>query len=130
MSAFASINDFRLRYGGSVPTADVARIDMLLADASTLIREAVDDDYLDDVFPDLFTIICVEAARRAYDNPQGLTGETIGNYTWRGSGSGGALFLTAAELKAVRKAAGKTGARSVTLSNDLPYVSVSDSDIW
>lgn len=127
LPAFASVIDFESRYSGSVPAVDVYRVDTLLSDASTLIREVAGDDYVDDddaleTFPALFVIVCCEAARRAYDNPQGLTGETVGNYTWRGSTSGGSVYLTPGEAKRIRKAAGRMGAVSVTMSNDLPCV--------
>lgn len=131
---FADNAAFELRYSGTVPAADDSRILALLMDASTLIREIAGDDYVDDAgeletFPDVFTVICVEAVRRVYDNPQGLTGETIGNYAWRGPTNGGAVSLTPDEVRAIRRAAGNLGLVSVTLSSDLPCV-YSEGDIW
>lgn len=81
--------------------------------------------------PEVVVIVCCEAVRRAYDNPQGLTGETVGNYSWRsyrGSAGEGSLFLTPGELRSVRKAAGKLGVVSANLSNDLPYVAATTEE--
>jgi hypothetical protein len=194
LPAFATIPDFEDRYSGSVPAIDMARVEKLLEDASTFVREAAGMDWSGDEqvavsassnttsitcatdprdtdlwvgatieirtkatqavvatkvitemtstsiswawgdvsvttaesvylpIPAVIPIICVEAVRRAYDNPQGLVGETVGNYTWRGSGGNGAVYLTSAELRMVRRAAGKLGVGSLSLSHDLPYV--------
>lgn len=83
--------------------------------------------------PDVVVAVCCEAVRRAYDNPQGLTGETIGNYSWRsyrGTAGEGSLYLTPGELRLVRKAAGKLGVSSANLSNDLPCVASSEGLGW
>lgn len=194
LPAFATVGDFDDRYSGSVPAIDMARVQKLLEDASTLVREAAGMDWsgaeqvavsaatnttsvtcatdprdtdlwvgatieirtkatqvvvttkvitfmtatsiswawgdvsvttAESVYlpiPAVIPIVCVEAVRRAYDNPQGLVGETVGNYTWRGSGGSGAVYLTPTELRKVRRAAGKLGVGSISLSHDLPYV--------
>jgi hypothetical protein len=202
LPAFATLANFEDRYSGSVPAVDAARVEKLLEDASTLVREAAGMDWsgneqvavsaatnttsitcatdpretdlwvgatieirtkatqvvvatkvitemtatsiswawgnvsvttAQSIYlptPPVVIVVCVEAVRRAYDNPQGLVGETVGNYTWRGSGSGGALHLTPAELRMVRRAAGKLGVGSISLSNDMPYVYPTEPSVY
>lgn len=77
--------------------------------------------------PDVVVSICCEAVRRAYDNPQGLTGETVGNYTWRGSGgNGGSLYLTPREQRTLRKIAGKLGVGTIGLEGYMPVCNDED----
>lgn len=83
--------------------------------------------------PEVVVAVCCEAVRRAYDNPQGLTGETVGNYSWRSyrdNAGEGSLYLTTAELRLVRKAGGKLGVTSANLSNDLPCAYSSEVAGW
>jgi hypothetical protein len=76
--------------------------------------------------PEVFVLVCCEAVRRAYDNPQGLTGETVGNYSWRGGGGLGSLYLTPAEQRMIRKAAGKLGVGTIELEGYMPVVDEDD----
>ena len=55
--------------------------------------------------------VVLSAAKRAYSNPEGLTTETIGPYaTGRTTGD---VFLTRAEERALKRAAGRGGAYSI-----------------
>jgi len=60
---------------------------------------------------------------RAYDNPSGLAGETIGDYSWRGaSAAGSGLYFTPAEERIMRRAAGKLSVWTLELQGMLPAV--------
>jgi hypothetical protein len=62
----------------------------------------------------------VTAVARAYDNPQGLEGETIGTYSWRVRTGGTGVYLTAAEARVLRRAVGKLGVGTVQLEGIMP----------
>lgn len=128
----ASLGGFLTRYSGVVATADAARVAALLDDASALVREVAGSDYVDDDgalddVPAVLAVIVTEVARRAYDNPQALTGETVGNYSWRGARTtGSSLYLTTDERRTVRRVAGKLCVGTVDLEGYLPVINVDD----
>lgn len=125
----ASLGNFLTRYSGVVATA---RLSALLDDASALVRELAGSDYVDDDgeledVPAVLAVITIEIVRRAYDNPQALTGETVGNYSWRGARTNGSsLYLTADERRTVRRVAGKLCVGTVDLEGYLPVINVGD----
>ena len=80
--------------------------------------------------PGMVVIVCCEAVRRAYDNPQGLTGETVGNYSWRGSVAGGSVYLTADEQRAIRKLVHQRGAFSVDTYGEVGYLGQTEDEDW
>lgn len=86
-----------------------------------------EDDELD--VPDVVVAVVCDAVIRRLENPRGLTGETIGDYNWqRNNGRAGnaLLYLTAAEARAVRRAAGLPGIGTIQLQGDLPVGGVFD----
>lgn len=105
------------------------RAEDLLDDASELIRDVAGKTWLVtttnalDGVPRRVARICVEAAYRAFTNPEALTQRTIGDsskaYDRAGREGGEAVYLTAAEEKAVVKAAGGSSFASITLTS--PY---------
>lgn len=117
--SFVTYEEFEVRYGGTVPAGDKDRIEALLADACALIEDLTDDTYEASGVPQTLVAIAVTAARRAYDNPSGLTSETIGSYSWSGGGGAG-VYLTLAEQKMILKAVGRSRMVSATLQGVLP----------
>lgn len=76
---------------------------LLLRDLVTgLIDELAD---FDGTYPATVKAIALTAAARAYTNPQGLTSETIGEYSYRRTGGSG-VYLTAEEKSAISAAGG------------------------
>jgi hypothetical protein len=106
-------------------TADGGRAQAALDDASALIRTTArynwcttDGDLL--VVPDIITLITCAVAYRAYKNPTGASQSSTGDVSVSFSGSpGGAVYLTSAEHRAVRRAAGRMAASSIQLESDL-----------
>ncbi len=135
--SFVTIEDFEVRYGSVIAAqTERLRVEALLADACGLIEDLTDTDYDNEsAIPQTMINVAVTAARRAYENPQGLVGETVGNYTWQAGRSGGAgVYLTLAEQRMVLRAAGKNSAVSVGLEGYLPttdesqYLTVNGSE--
>lgn len=131
--ALATLQQFQTRYESGVGVADEGRIEALLDDASALVRDIIaPEDYVDDAdeleaVPGAIIAVVCEAARRAFDNPAGLEGETTGNWTWRGSTkTESGVYLTRQEKRTVRRAAGKLGVGTVTLEGFAPIPTVDD----
>jgi hypothetical protein len=125
--SFVTFDDFSLRYGSTVPSTDEERVEAYLADACAMVEDLTGTVYTDDsgVPQALVAVVCT-AVRRVYDNPQGLTGETVGNYSWQASrASGAGLYFTQEERRIILRAAGKSGMVSMTVYGDLP---VADDD--
>lgn len=120
-SGFVSLATFEARYAGTIPAADESRLEALLSDASALVSELAGTDYETVAAPATIISIVCEMVRRVYDNPNGLQGETIGDYTWRGgAATSSGLYLTAQESRTIRRAAGRLGVGSITLTSCLP----------
>lgn len=114
LPAFASLEDLDLRIPGGLRDADRARAWANLLDASALVRVVVGGDYVDDSnaltgVPPIFVSVVCASSRRALDNPDGIQEEALGSYRAVLSNPSGDVYLTAAETKNVRKAAGFTG---------------------
>lgn len=136
--AFAKLADFTLRHG-SVDSDEEDRVTALLTDASALIAAEVEGSepaWLideDAAVPGLVVAVTVEAAYRAWANPDAL-GETriadIG-HAWRGQ-LPDALYLTAEEKRRVRRSAGIGSFRAMTLvspySGDVEVMDPADPD--
>lgn len=129
MPPLATFGMFARKLGYVPEETERDRAEQLLDDASELIRDTADKTWLiagtsalDDV-PRRIARICVDAALRAFTNPEGLTQRSIGDSakSWDRSGREGGeiVYLTTAEKEAVRKAAGGGSFVSVTLTS--PY---------
>lgn len=125
----ASFALFVRKLGYTPEDTERGRAEDLLDDASELIRDVAGVTWLTtgtnalaDV-PRRVARICVEAAYRAFSNPEGLTQRTIGDSSkaWDRSGREGGeiVYLTTEEEKAVRKAGGGGSFVAVTLVS--PY---------
>ena len=122
MSLLATTDDFESRHG-----QDDGRVEPLLEDASALILEEVEGSVAEWVteetpksVPTAVVATCVEVAFRAWNNPESLSSEALGEYTraWQNR-SGVVFYLTKDEIRRVRRAAGLGTFSEVTLES--PY---------
>lgn len=125
---FVTFSEFQVRYENTIPAADEERVGALLDDACALAADITGDTYaaVDGVVPDVpgaVTATVCTAVRRGYENPLGLGGETIGDYSWRVSaGSDSGMYFTPSEARIMRRAAGKSGVGTLELQGMLPAV--------
>ena len=129
--ALAQLADLEARMG---VVAAAARARAALDDASALIRsEAGAEDWLDDdgnleVVPSIVVTVCCKVAQRVLTNPDGVTNETIGSFSQSFTSSSSDAYLTKAERRLVRKAAGSSLIGSVELES--PYRRYSADDMY
>lgn len=104
------------------------RAQAALEDASSLVRNEAGKSWTDEAhavldanIPDIVVSITLAAASRAFQNPQGATQSSMGDVSvsFSREGSAGAVFLTKAEQRAIRKAAGRNAFGSIALVS--PY---------
>jgi hypothetical protein len=122
--SFVTIEDFTLRYENTVPDMDVGRVEALIADACAL-AESIAGTIAEPAPAVIVATVCT-AVRRAYENPSGLQGETIGDYSWRtgytgvsGSANVG-VYFTVAEQRTIRRANGQSSVGTIELEGMLP----------
>jgi hypothetical protein len=129
--SFVSFTEFQVRYENTVPVADEERVAALLDDACALVTDIVgatvtaawDEDGSGTEAPGGVVAAVVAAVRRVYDNPSGLQGETIGDYSWRSASAAGApagVYFTAAETRQIKRAAGVSVVGTIELEGMLP----------
>lgn len=110
---------------GYTPDGDEAvRAEALLVDASELIRDEAEEDWVDandelkDV-PRRVEKVCLAVAYRAFTNPEALTQRSIGDsskaYDRTRREGGEAVYLTEVEKDAIHKAAAKSSFTAVTM---------------
>lgn len=110
----ASIGQFQARLAGGIEEDDWARAEAALRDASALVRVETGLTWVDatgqlaDV-PDVVVAVVIAAARRAFVNPDGLTAESIADYSQSFTPGSSDIYLTKAERNAVRRVAGRSG---------------------
>jgi hypothetical protein len=97
---------------------DQGQAEAVIEDASALVADIAAPVVLTpETLPPAIVPVIVAMVRRGLFNPLGRSGETLGDYTWQGSGS---LYATKQEKAIIRKAAGTLGAANATLDSDLP----------
>jgi hypothetical protein len=112
----ATVADLEQRLGvpvGSLAGEDLARAEADLDDASTLVRHYAGVDWVDEdgvtvTAPDSVRTVAVRAAKRSFDNPEGLIGEQLGQgaYGWqRDKTMAQGVYLTDGEIAIVQDAA-------------------------
>jgi hypothetical protein len=138
--ALATVEALQERLGRTLDGVNATRAQAALDDASALVRSAanktwVTDEALDADIPDVVVAITLTAARRAFENPNGLASQNIGSYAYtRESAGTPGLFLTADEVAALQLAAGDNGLGSVpavtpwSLYGSDEYIEVVSSD--
>lgn len=125
---FVSFDEFQVRYENTIPAADEERVGALLDDACALAADITGATYEDgsgsEVPGVVVSTVCM-AVRRAYENPMGLGGETIGDYSWRvAAGSDSGVYFTPNEARIMRRSAGKSSVGTLELQGMLPAVDV------
>lgn len=108
MAALASIPELEVRLGSTLTGTDLARAVAALEDVSVLVRVEGSKEWVPETVPDEARLVTVQAALRAYRNPDGFAGENIGgaySYTY-GPGSQNGVYLNADEVRLCRIAAG------------------------
>lgn len=131
------------KLGGEVADFDDTEFDRgcyLLDEASELIRDVAGKTWIDDDTGALLEVprriarICVAAAARAFNNPEGLSQRTMGDssksYDRTNREGGEVVYLTDAEKADVIKAAGRSGFTSVTLTSPYSADYGTDLDTW
>jgi len=129
MAALALCTDCETRWGRTLTATEITQVEALLTDASALVLDIADltTNWTAATLPAAVLPVICEVVRRAFDNPAGLQGETIGDYTWRGAKAGAqaeetsGVYLTPAEKRTVRRSAGRLAVGAVTLSSDTPF---------
>lgn len=123
-ASFVTLADFQTRYENTIPVADEDRVGALLDDACSLAADITGTAYaVGGEVPGAVTATVCTAVRRAYENPLGLGGETIGDYSWRVSaGSDAGVYFTPTEKQTMRRAAGKLSVGTLELQGMLPAV--------
>lgn len=114
LPAFATIADLEARLDETFSEAEQVRAQAALDDASALIRaEAnktwVTEGELDDDLHAVLLAITVAVVRRVLENPNGVKSQSLGDATITYTNASGDVYLTAAERRLVRKAAGLSG---------------------
>jgi hypothetical protein len=96
------------RLGSDITGRDILRAQSNLDDVSILVRSEGIALWQPFDAPDEARLVTIQAALRAYRNPDGFTGENIGgaySYTY-GPGATNGVYLNADEVRLVRLAAG------------------------
>ncbi|MCK9921607.1 hypothetical protein MXD61_06840 [Frankia sp. AgPm24] len=119
------LDGYTARVGEVDDPGEQGRITVRLGDASALVRQVagldwVADDGVTATTPDVVVPVVVAMVQRAVANPQGLTGETLGDHSWQMANASPDLYLTRAERVTVRRAAGRLSVGTVSLEGDLP----------
>lgn len=119
-----TVGDLETRFGRTFTATETAQATAFIADAEALVVETVGDATVTDVWattpPAAVIPVLVNMVRRAMDNPHGLSGETNERYSYTGGKPEG-IFATGDEVRALRRAANKTGVGALDLEGYLPW---------
>ena len=131
----AQLPDLEVRMGH---LGDVGAAVAALEDASSLIHLVSqrawineDGDLVDSV-PGVARTICCAVARRVLQNPEGLSGESVVNYSAQYSNASTDVYLTKSEVKRIRQAAGLAGLSAISTTRgrmETPRVRLYDRDV-
>lgn len=126
----ASVEELETRSAESYTGAELSRAGAVLVDASNLVRDEAGKTWVDInnvvVAPDIVVTIVLKVAKRAMDNPEGHSSETMPEYAWRKDGVEDGVYLTDKECRIIRRLAGKTGLWTQATTR----VSRDDGTIW
>lgn len=121
---------YEARAGRELTGTDAAQFDAFAQDASALIRQAAETDFMTDDptpvldVPDGILPVMFRVVDRAMENRLGHSSQTDGSWTWQKPGqSPGGVYLTDEDEADIRRALvpPETGFVAVTMSNfDLP----------
>lgn len=137
LPALATTDDLDARTPGGLDAGDLARASAALDDASAMVRSVAGktwttDGVLDDDIPHVVLMVTVAVARRVLANPDGVTQESIDDYSRTVANASSDVYLTRAERAAIRSAAGKSGVWTMQTTrigtDDTQYVDVVGQD--
>lgn len=131
MADLITIDQFEVRSGRSLTSAQLTQAEALVTDASALVVSIVNDADVTDSWtsitvPASVVPVVVGMVRRGIDNPNGYQSESIGSYSYSGASASG-VFATREEARVIRRAAGTSGVSSLNLDGHLP---LGHRDIW
>lgn len=117
----ATFAQMAARLDGGIETSDHMRAEAMLDDASALVLDLVDAETQtawESSPPASVAAVVCQVAIRGLVNPHGVMTERQGDYQYELASATG-IYLTDAEIRTVRKAAGVNGAASVEITH--PY---------
>lgn len=107
LPALADLYGLEDRFGRELAAGERARALAALDDASALVRQEGAQDWVDDGGvpnpPGAVAAVVLAAALRTFRNPEGLSSETIDDYTYRRAGVEPGVYLTDTEKAIVRR---------------------------
>ena len=119
--ALATFVQMDARVDGGIDSGDQIRAEAALDDASALVLDLVDDAtqtaWTSSTPASIVAVVC-RAALRGFLNPYGVKSERQGDYQYELESAPG-IYLTGAEVRAVRKSAGQPGMASIEVTH--PY---------
>lgn len=107
--SLATLEELEARIPGGIPTADEARAQAALDDASVLIRAAAGTDWAGSTPPAVAKMVCLSAARRSFINPDAVRSQQLDGYGVTFSSSSPDVYLTKEERRLIRGSVGKSG---------------------
>jgi len=121
---------------GSMAGNDLVRAQNALADASALIRAESSDltwvaeDDTTITAPDDVIVVALQSALRVYRNPDGYTGESVGDYSYQFGQAHGSVdvYLNAEEKALIHAAVDRVQGRGFTGSIGTPSAYASPAD--
>jgi len=125
--ALATLEDFEARHG-VLSDDEIEIVEAALDDASALILGELSgseaawlEDDPKEATPAVVKAVCIQAAYRAWSNPDSVAQETLGQAarTYRGGNQSDALWLTKNEVRLVKKAASVPSVKSIPVQT--PY---------
>ncbi len=111
---------FQARYYRELDADERGRVGALIEDVLVLIAVEAGIEDVPEPLPAVLGPVVYTATRRSFDNPMGLSSETIGSYTWRADASDG-VYLTEPEVRLVRRWAKKKNLVSVRVSHPFGF---------
>ena len=102
---YATIGDLETRLGQTLEGPPRERGEALLHDASTMIRAVARGDWGEKV-PDVIPTICLNMAVRAFQNPEGVRQQTLGDLSMTFGSIETGVTVTPEERRLIRIAAG------------------------
>lgn len=116
-----TVEQLEARLGEEFSGTKLAQVEALLDDASALVRQVGRTEF-DPPVPAVIVTVVTQMLRRALDNPGELTAEQIGSYGYQAqqpSPSGGSIYVTRAERRIIREAAGRPAVIGISMDTGL-----------
>lgn len=125
MTDLITTDQFERRTGRTLSATQSIQVEALIADASALVVDIVNDSTITDTWTDAtvpasIVPVVVAMVRRGIENPNGYRQVTAGPFSHSvGATSATGVFATRDEVRAIRKAAGTSGVAALNLDSYL-----------